>query len=167
MLQCRSWNRDGPSALRKESRADLFVIGRIRMTLVTRSIPSLNSISYRLSTGTQHRRSGGKFFSARKSLPDHSPASSRNRLGTANNGGCSKLEPLAANLRTIGCMSRETICYMLICCCVAQAPEKQHRKSVAFSDGTTEIHQDGKVTEVNGTSDKTSAESHTTCKKYN
>lgn len=36
-----------------------------------------------------------------------------------------------------------------------------HRKSVAFSEGTTVVDGNGEVTEVNGTSDKTSAESHT------
>lgn len=67
---------------------------------------------------------------------------------------------------TIGCLSLKVICHMLIRCCVVQAPEKQHRKSVAFSNGTTEIYQDGKVTENNDTSDKTSAESHTACKEH-
>jgi len=36
-----------------------------------------------------------------------------------------------------------------------------HRKSVAFSEGSTVVDGNGEVTEVNGTSDKTSAESHT------
>ncbi|KAK4697749.1 translation initiation factor 2 subunit 2, partial [Lecanoromycetidae sp. Uapishka_2] len=36
-----------------------------------------------------------------------------------------------------------------------------HRKSVAFSEGTTVVDENGAVTEVNGTSAKTSAESHT------
>jgi len=74
---------------------------------------------------------------------------------------------VGANLRTIGYISRKAFYHMLICCCIVQASEKQHRKSVAFSNGTTEIHQDGKVTEVNGTSDKTSAESHTACEEHN
>ena len=38
---------------------------------------------------------------------------------------------------------------------------KEHRKSVAFSEGTTVVSSEGEVTKVNGTSDKTSAESHT------
>lgn len=37
---------------------------------------------------------------------------------------------------------------------------KEHRKSVAFSEGTTVVSSDGEVTKVNGTSDKASAESH-------
>ena len=36
------------------------------------------------------------------------------------------------------------------------------RKSVAFSEGTTIVDGDGEVTQVNGTSQKTSAESHST-----
>ena len=39
---------------------------------------------------------------------------------------------------------------------------KEHRKSVAFSEGTTVLNSDGEVTKVNGTSDKASADSHTT-----
>ena len=35
-----------------------------------------------------------------------------------------------------------------------------HRKSVAFSEDTTVVASNGEVTEVNGTSEKTSAESH-------
>ena len=35
-----------------------------------------------------------------------------------------------------------------------------HRKSVAFSEDTTVVSSNGEVTEVNGTSEKTSAESH-------
>ena len=37
-----------------------------------------------------------------------------------------------------------------------------HRKSVAFSEDTTVVASNGEVTEVNGTSEKTSAESHST-----
>lgn len=37
---------------------------------------------------------------------------------------------------------------------------KEHRKSVAFSEGTTVVSSEGEVTKVNGTSDKASAESH-------
>jgi len=38
--------------------------------------------------------------------------------------------------------------------------ERKPRKSVAFSEGTTIVDSHGEVTEMNGTSDKTSAESH-------
>ena len=38
---------------------------------------------------------------------------------------------------------------------------KDHRKSVAFTDGATIVSSDGEVTKVNGTSEKESAESHT------
>lgn len=38
--------------------------------------------------------------------------------------------------------------------------ERKPRKSVAFSEGTTIVDSNGEVTETNGTSDKTSAESH-------
>ena len=40
--------------------------------------------------------------------------------------------------------------------------ERKPRKSVAFSDGNTLIDSHGEVTETNGTSDKASAESHST-----
>lgn len=40
--------------------------------------------------------------------------------------------------------------------------ERKPRKSVAFSEGTTIVDSNGGVTETNGTSDKTSAESHST-----
>ena len=39
--------------------------------------------------------------------------------------------------------------------------ERKPRKSVAFSEGTTVVDSNGDVTEMNGTSDKTTAESHT------
>lgn len=38
--------------------------------------------------------------------------------------------------------------------------ERKPRKSVAFSDDTTIVDSNGGVTETNGTSNKTSAESH-------
>ncbi|MCJ1471438.1 hypothetical protein MMC13_000077 [Lambiella insularis] len=41
-------------------------------------------------------------------------------------------------------------------------PERKARKSVAFSEGTTIVDSNGDVTEMNGTSDKTTAESHST-----
>ena len=40
------------------------------------------------------------------------------------------------------------------------SPQRRQRKSVAFSEGTTVVDGNGDVTEVNGTSEKTSAESH-------
>ena len=40
--------------------------------------------------------------------------------------------------------------------------ERKPRKSVAFSEGTTIVGSNGEVTETNGTSDKSSAESHST-----
>ena len=39
--------------------------------------------------------------------------------------------------------------------------ERKARKSVAFSEGTTVMDSNGDVTEMNGTSDKSTAESHT------
>ena len=38
-----------------------------------------------------------------------------------------------------------------------------NRKSVAFSEGTTVVDGNGEVKEMNGTTEKTSAESHTAC----
>ena len=38
---------------------------------------------------------------------------------------------------------------------------REPRKSVAFSEGATVVDANGGVTEINGTSEKTSAESHT------
>ena len=38
---------------------------------------------------------------------------------------------------------------------------KEPRKSVAFSDGATVVDANGGVTEINGSPEKTSAESHT------
>lgn len=38
---------------------------------------------------------------------------------------------------------------------------REARKSVAFSEGATVVDANGGVTEINGTSEKTSAESHT------
>lgn len=43
---------------------------------------------------------------------------------------------------------------------ITMSAPREHRKSVAFSEGTTVVDANGDVTEVNGTSDKTSAESH-------
>ena len=40
---------------------------------------------------------------------------------------------------------------------------RPQRKSVAFSEGTTIVDGSGVVREVNGTSNKQSAESHTAC----
>ncbi|KAL8830800.1 MAG: hypothetical protein Q9191_001230 [Dirinaria sp. TL-2023a] len=42
----------------------------------------------------------------------------------------------------------------------AVSPQRQQRKSVAFSDGATLVDGQGKVTEINGSTEKTSAESH-------
>ncbi|MCJ1437729.1 hypothetical protein MMC27_007116 [Xylographa pallens] len=41
-------------------------------------------------------------------------------------------------------------------------PERKARKSVAFSEGTTIVDSNGDITEMNGTSDRTTAESHST-----
>ncbi|MCJ1285115.1 hypothetical protein MMC26_004453 [Xylographa opegraphella] len=41
-------------------------------------------------------------------------------------------------------------------------PERKSRKSVAFSDGMTIVDSNGDITEMNGTSDRTTAESHST-----
>ncbi|MCJ1385863.1 hypothetical protein MMC17_008987 [Xylographa soralifera] len=41
-------------------------------------------------------------------------------------------------------------------------PERKARKSVAFSEGTTIVDSNGEITEMNGTSDRTTAESHST-----
>ncbi|MCJ1393314.1 hypothetical protein MMC18_006186 [Xylographa bjoerkii] len=43
-------------------------------------------------------------------------------------------------------------------------PERKARKSVAFSEGTTIVDSNGDITEMNGTSDRTTAESHSTRK---
>ncbi|MCJ1397225.1 hypothetical protein MMC11_000417 [Xylographa trunciseda] len=44
----------------------------------------------------------------------------------------------------------------------ATLPERKARKSVAFSEGTTIVDSNGDITEMNGTSDRTTAESHST-----
>lgn len=46
------------------------------------------------------------------------------------------------------------------------ASSRQQRKSVAFSEGTTVVDGNGNVTEMNGTSRKQSAESHTACQCF-
>lgn len=56
-----------------------------------------------------------------------------------------------------GCISRLTKVSF------SQSPtvaERKPRKSVAFSEGTTVVASNGDISEVNGTSDKTTAESH-------
>lgn len=44
----------------------------------------------------------------------------------------------------------------------AESKERKPRKSVAFSEGTTIVDENGDVTENNETSDKTTAEAHST-----